>query len=35
MKYKPLTNNELIYFTEEAIAELVNTPYLFDLRSLE
>lgn len=34
-KYKPLTYNELIYFTEEAIAELINTPYLYDFRPLE
>lgn len=34
-KYKPLTYNQLIYFIEEAIAELVNTPYLYDFRPLE
>ena len=34
-KYKPLTYNELIYFTEEVIAEIVNAPYLYDFRSLE
>lgn len=34
-KYKPLDYNELIYYTEEAIAELVNTPYLYDFRPLE
>ncbi len=34
-KYKPLTYNQLICFTEEAIAELVNIPYLYDFRSLE
>lgn len=34
-KYKPLTYNKLIDFTEEAIAEIINTSYLFDFRSLE
>lgn len=34
-KYKPLNYNELIYYTEEAIAELINTPYLYDFRPLE
>ena len=34
-RYKPLTYNELIYYTEEAIAELVNVPYLYDFRPLE
>lgn len=34
-KYKPLTYTQLIYFTEEAIAELINTPYLYDFRPLE
>lgn len=34
-KYKPLTYNELIYFTEEAIAEIVNAPYIYDFRPLE
>lgn len=34
-KYNPLTYNELIYYTEEAISELINTPYLYDLRSLD
>lgn len=34
-KYKPLTYNKLVDFTEEAIAEIINIPYLFDFRSLE
>lgn len=34
-KYKPLTFNQLIYFTEEVLAELVNTPHLYDFRPLE
>lgn len=34
-KYKNLAYNELIYYTEEAIAELVNAPELYDFRPLE
>ena len=34
-KYKPLTYEQLVYFTEEAIAEIINTPNLYDFRSLE
>ena len=34
-KYKPLSYSQLIYFTEEAIAEIINTPYLYDFRPLE
>ena len=34
-RYKPLTYNELIYYTEEAIAVLINAPNLYDFRSLE
>ena len=34
-KYKPLTYDQLVYFTEEAIAEIINTPNLYDFRSLE
>ncbi len=34
-RYKPLTYNELISFTEEAITEIINTPYLYDFRPLE
>ena len=34
-KYKSLTYNELICFMEEAIAELVNAPYIYDFRPLE
>ncbi len=34
-KYKPLTYNQLIYFTEEVLAEIINTPYLYDFRPLE
>lgn len=34
-KYKPLSYNKLIYYTELAIAELVNAPNLYDFRSLE
>ena len=34
-RYKPLSYNELIYYIGEAMAELINTPYLYDFRSLE
>ena len=34
-KYQPLTYDQLVYFTEEAIAEIINTPNLYDFRSLE
>lgn len=31
-RYKPLEYNKLIFFTEEAIAEIINVPYLYDFR---
>lgn len=34
-KYKPLTYNDLLSFTEEALADLINCQYLFDFRSLD
>ena len=34
-RYKPLTYNELIYFTNDAITEIKNMPYLYDFRDLE
>lgn len=34
-KYQPLTYEQLVYFTEEAIAEIINAPNLYDFRSLE
>lgn len=34
-RYKPLSYNQLICFTEEAIAEIINTPHLYDFRPLE
>ena len=34
-RYKELSYNNLIHFTEEAIAEIINAPYLYDFRSLE
>lgn len=34
-KYKKLDNNTLIYFTEEALAELINCDHLYDFRLLE
>ena len=34
-KYKSLSYNELIYFTEEALTEISNAPYLYDFRELE
>lgn len=34
-KYKPLPYNELLYYVEEVLADLINTPYLYDFRSLE
>lgn len=33
--YEPLDYNTLIYFCEEALAELINCDYLFDFRDLE
>lgn len=34
-KYKPLEYIKLVYYTEEALAELINAPNLYDLRLLE
>lgn len=34
-KYEPLKYNDLLSFTEEALAELINCWYLIDFRSLE
>lgn len=34
-KYRPLEYIKLIYYTEEALTELINTPDLYDLRLLE
>lgn len=34
-RYKPLEYSKLIFFTEEAIAEIINAPYLYDFRSLK
>lgn len=34
-KYKPLNYSQLIYFTEEALSEIINVPYLYDFRTLE
>lgn len=34
-KYKPLPYNQLIFFLEEVISEIINIPYLYDFRSLE
>lgn len=34
-RYKPLDYNTLIYFTEEAISELINCSFLYDFRDIE
>lgn len=34
-KYKRLDNNTLLFFVEEAIADLINCDFLYDFRSLE
>lgn len=34
-KYRSLEYIKLIYYTEEALTELINTPDLYDLRLLE
>lgn len=34
-RYKKLDNNSLIYFVEEALAELVNSDFLYDFRDIE
>ena len=34
-EYVPISYNKLIYFTEEALADLINTPDLYDFRTLE
>lgn len=34
-RYKPLDYITLIYFTEEALAELINTEFLYDFRDIE
>lgn len=33
LNYTPY--NDLIYFVEEALTELINTDYLYDLRDIE
>lgn len=33
LQYTPY--NDLIYFVEEALAELINTDYLYDFRDIE
>ncbi len=34
-KYNPLDYNTTIYFVEEALAELINAPFLYDFRDIE
>ncbi len=34
-RYKHLDYGTLIYFTEEALTELINTDYLYDFRDIE
>lgn len=34
-KYSLLDNSTIIYFTEEALAELVNSNFLYDFRDIE
>ena len=34
-RYKKLPYNLLISFTEEAMGDLINAPYMYDLRELE
>lgn len=33
-KYKPLRTLDLIWFTDEALSELINTDFLYDLRDI-
>ena len=33
-KYKPLETLDLIGFTDEALSELINTDFLYDLRDI-
>lgn len=35
IKYKPISYEELVFFTEEALADLIKTPFLYDFRPLE
>lgn len=35
IKYKNLSYSKLLFFTEEALAELLNCDYLYDFRALE
>ena len=34
-KYQKLDYCQLVFFAEEALAELINCPYLYDFRALE
>lgn len=34
-RYKSLDYNMLIYFVEEALADLINTDFLYDFRDIE
>ena len=33
-EYKPINYKQLLFFTEEALTELINCPDLYDFRSL-
>ena len=34
-KYEILPYNQLLFFTEEVLADLINCPYLYDFRELD
>lgn len=34
-RYQPMDYNTLIYFVEEAMAELINCDFLYDFRDIE
>ena len=34
-RYKKLSYNQLLFFTEEILVDLINCPYLYDFRELE
>ena len=34
-KYKNLEYNDLVFFTEEALADLINCNYFYDFRDIE
>lgn len=34
-KYKSISYSKLLFYVEEALAELINCPYLYDCRDLD